>query len=91
MNSLQVETLITERELCEKLRIGAATAARWRYEGRGPRFVALGSHRVGYRPSAVNEWLVARETQQGVAKNIEKVALSAKRVAEITSNIINAA
>ncbi len=84
--NFELETLITERELCEKLRIGAATAARWRYEGRGPRFVALGSHRVGYRPSAVAEWMAAREAQQGVAKEIDKSA----RGAEETNAVVAA-
>lgn len=91
MKNSELETLITERELCAKLRIGVATAARWRYEGRGPRFVALGSHRVGYRPSAVNEWLAAREVQQGVAKNIEKDALYTERESSTTSHVIKAA
>jgi predicted DNA-binding transcriptional regulator AlpA len=68
------ETLMTERELCKALRISAAMAARMRYEGTGPRFVVLGSRRVAYRPTAVAEWLAAREVQQGVAHDVHAAA-----------------
>jgi predicted DNA-binding transcriptional regulator AlpA len=68
MNTPEIkEHLITEQELCKHLGIGKATAARMRYEGWGPRFIVLGPRRVAYRPSAISEWLAAREVHRGVA------------------------
>ncbi len=62
--------LITEKELCKRLSISAVTAQRMRYEGWGPRFVVLGPRRIAYRPSAISEWLAAREVQKGVSHQI---------------------
>jgi predicted DNA-binding transcriptional regulator AlpA len=70
------EQLITEQELCKRLGIGAATAQRMRYEGWGPRFIVLGPRRVAYRPSAIAEWLTAREVQRGVAHVVNAVIIS---------------
>lgn len=85
MNSPEIETLLTERELCKLLGIGAATAARWRYNGSGPRFVALGTRRVGYRPSAVKEWMDAREVQQGLARDANDAAVRANAEPEVAA------
>lgn len=77
MNSPEAfEKLINEREMCEMLGIGPATAARWRYEGRGPRFIVLGPRRVAYRPSVVKEWMDRREVQQGVAKDVDAMLMA---------------
>lgn len=41
-------------------RLSVQSLAKMRLDGRGPRFVKLGS-RVGYRRSSVDEWVLARE------------------------------
>ena len=61
-----IEPLISERRLCELLGIGLPTIARWRIEGRAPRFVVLGVRRLPYRPSDVKAWLVERERASGM-------------------------
>ena len=61
-----IEPLISERRLCELLGIGLPTIARWRAEGRGPRFIVLGVRRLAYRPSDVNAWLAERERVSGM-------------------------
>lgn len=61
-----IEPLISERKLCELLGIGLPTIARWRIEGRAPRFVVLGVRRLAYRPSDVKAWLVERERASGM-------------------------
>ncbi len=82
MNNPEIfERLISERELCKRLGIGAATAARMRYGGWGPRFVVLGPRRVAYRLSAISEWLAAREVQQGVAHQINTSVVAGKAAA----------
>ena len=60
-----IEPLISERQLCELLGIGLPTIARWRTEGKGPRFIVLGVRRLAYRPSDVKAWLAERERTAG--------------------------
>jgi predicted DNA-binding transcriptional regulator AlpA len=61
-----IEPLISERQLCKLLSVSLPTMARWRIEGRAPRFVVLGVRRLAYRPSDVNAWLVERERASGL-------------------------
>lgn len=61
-----IEPLISERRLCELLGIGLPTIARWRAEGKGPRFIVLGRRRLAYRPSDVKSWLAERERVSGM-------------------------
>jgi predicted DNA-binding transcriptional regulator AlpA len=61
-----IEPLISERQLCELLGIGLPTIARWRAEGKGPRFIILGVRRLAYRPSDVKSWLAERERVSGM-------------------------
>lgn len=51
-------TLMTEIELSEQLNVSLASLRRWRLEGRGPRFVKVGSL-VRYRPEDLDEWLAS--------------------------------
>ncbi len=60
------EPLISEKDLCEWIGIGRATAVRWRHAGVGPRFIHLGSRRLAYRKSDVEQWLADRERHAGV-------------------------
>jgi predicted DNA-binding transcriptional regulator AlpA len=53
--------ILTERQLARLLGLGEATVYRLRHEGTGPAFVQLSARRVGYRRSAVEAWLKARE------------------------------
>ena len=43
-----------------------STLAHWRSEGRGPKFVKLGS-KVAYRGSDLNEWLASRTVEPRAA------------------------
>jgi predicted DNA-binding transcriptional regulator AlpA len=61
-----IEPLISERQLCKLLGVGLPTIARWRIEGRAPRFVVLGVRRLAYRPSDVKAWLEERERVSGL-------------------------
>jgi predicted DNA-binding transcriptional regulator AlpA len=61
-----IEPLVSERQLCKLLNVSLPTIARWRAEGKGPRFILLGVRRLAYRPSDVNAWLAERERTSGV-------------------------
>jgi predicted DNA-binding transcriptional regulator AlpA len=52
---------LTERQVARWLGLGEATVYRLRHDGSGPAFVRLSPRRVGYRRSAVEAWLKARE------------------------------
>ena len=43
-----------------------STLAHWRSEGRGPKFIKLGS-KVAYRGSDLNEWLQSRTVEPRAA------------------------
>ncbi len=64
-SSVSIDPLLSERQLCDWLGVGTATASRWRYEGTGPRFIQLGTRRLAYRKSEVERWLAERERDQG--------------------------
>ncbi|CAJ0879315.1 hypothetical protein AMST5_03048 [freshwater sediment metagenome] len=60
------EPLLSEKQLCEWIGIGRATAVRWRHAGLGPRFIHLGARRLAYRKSDVEQWLATREREAGI-------------------------
>jgi predicted DNA-binding transcriptional regulator AlpA len=51
--------LLTEKELAGLLAITVSALRRWRYEGRGPKFLKLGSA-VRYPSEGVEGWLASR-------------------------------
>ena len=51
------DVLIRRSDLPKYLPIAAQTAARWSCEGRGPRFIKVGSRLVAYRAGDLREWL----------------------------------
>lgn len=55
--------ILSERELSDWLGISQPTLSRLRRAKTGPAFVQLSTRRVGYRRSAVEDWLKYREQQ----------------------------
>jgi hypothetical protein len=51
---------LTERQFCERYRVSARTAQRWRVTGDGPPFVRLGPHKIVYRLSDAETWAAGR-------------------------------
>jgi excisionase family DNA binding protein len=47
---------LTQKQLAELIKVSERTLERWRVEGRGPKFVAMGPRRRLYRVSDVEEW-----------------------------------
>jgi predicted DNA-binding transcriptional regulator AlpA len=52
-------TLIPAASLSEYLPIARQTAARWRHEGKGPRYLSLGGRRIVYRVADLRQFLDA--------------------------------
>ena len=51
-----MEALLNEKQVAETLGLSLAALRRWRYEGRGPKFLKLYAA-VRYSPVDVQEWL----------------------------------
>lgn len=51
------------KTLAKILKAHPGTLRRWRREGRGPRFVAIGPRMIRYTSEAVDEWLAANEAK----------------------------
>lgn len=58
----QNDPVMLTSEAAAYVRMSRSTLAKWRMrDGAGPRFVRLGGKRVGYRRSALDEWLAGCE------------------------------
>lgn len=57
--ALEHVTLVNARDAAEALDVQEKTLARWRWEGRGPRFVKVG-RAVRYRACDLAAWVEAR-------------------------------
>jgi predicted DNA-binding transcriptional regulator AlpA len=55
-----VDPILNEKQLAAWLGISAPNVQRHRADGTGPPFVQLSERRIGYRKSAVEQWLEAR-------------------------------
>ena len=55
------ETLLTEVDVSQQLRVSLGTVRRWRLLRCGPRFLKIGAL-VRYRPQDVSRWLASRRT-----------------------------
>ena len=57
--SLELPTtlhFLTQKQLAELLNLSERTLERWRVEGHGPKFVAMGPRRRLYRVADVDAW-----------------------------------
>ncbi len=54
------DPILSEEELAKWLATSRPTLQRQRSDGSGPPFVQLSERRIGYRKSAVEDWLMAR-------------------------------
>jgi len=57
--SLNEEQFLNEKELAELLNIKSETLRNWRWDGRGPIFIKIGSN-VRYRMSDIEEYINGR-------------------------------
>jgi predicted DNA-binding transcriptional regulator AlpA len=53
------DVYLTERQYCERYHLAPRTAQRWRVTGEGPPWVRLGPHKIVYRLSDVERWVLA--------------------------------
>lgn len=61
----EMSVLLTETELCDRLKIVAGTARMWRATGKGPAWIKVG-RLVRYSETALEAWLAQRTTASGV-------------------------
>jgi len=53
--------LLNEREAAERLGLAVATLRRWRWAGRGPRFLKIGATAVRYSLEELDAFLAAAQ------------------------------
>jgi hypothetical protein len=61
LNKMSESLLLNEQTVARQLQITVHALRRWRFEGRGPRFIRTG-RLVRYRPEDVNTWLRTQPT-----------------------------
>jgi hypothetical protein len=74
-----MESLLTEIEVSEHLKVSLACLRRWRLRQIGPRFVKVGPL-VRYKPEDLADWVSSLPTGGACAKPIQK-ALTTERIA----------
>ncbi|GIU75777.1 MAG: hypothetical protein KatS3mg004_2864 [Bryobacteraceae bacterium] len=57
------QRLLNERQVADSCAISVLTLRKWRGEGRGPRYVKIGTL-VRYRPEDVDAWIQSHESQR---------------------------
>jgi len=57
--------LLNEDQVALILNMRVTSLRNWRYQGRGPKFLKVGSRTVRYRPEAVEEFLSKGEAGHG--------------------------
>ena len=67
-----VQDILTERQVSDWIGLSEPTLFRHRRDGTGPTFIRLSARRVGYRRSAVEAWLQARERDR--ISDVDEVA-----------------
>lgn len=60
-----VQDLIPSRLLPKYIGISAQTLARWRHQGKGPKYLKAGK-KVFYRVASIHEWLAAQERSRTI-------------------------
>jgi predicted DNA-binding transcriptional regulator AlpA len=58
---IQVQSLVTERDVARMTGLSLASIRRWRVHRQGPKFLKIGAA-VRYRPEDVAAWLESRPT-----------------------------
>ena len=62
MKQTTPQRLLNERQVADSCAISVLTLRKWRTEGRGPRYVKIGTL-VRYRPEDVDAWIESHEAQ----------------------------
>ena len=58
-----MERLLNEKEVASLLSVSLAAVRRWRYEGRGPKFLKLETV-VRYDPATVRDWIASCTSEE---------------------------
>ena len=52
--------ILTTDQAAARLALGRSTLEKWRCVGNGPKFIKLGTRRVGYHTDDVDAWIASR-------------------------------
>jgi len=65
------QRLLNEHQVADSCAISVLTLRKWRGEGRGPRYVKIGTL-VRYRPEDVDAWIQSHDTQRAGRVEVER-------------------
>jgi predicted DNA-binding transcriptional regulator AlpA len=65
------QRLLNEHQVADSCAISVLTLRKWRGEGRGPRYVKIGTL-VRYRPEDVDAWIQSHETQRAACVEVAR-------------------
>jgi predicted DNA-binding transcriptional regulator AlpA len=65
------QRLLNEHQVADSCAISVLTLRKWRVEGRGPRYVKIGTL-VRYRPEDVDAWIESHDTQRTALLEVER-------------------
>lgn len=81
------DPILSEEELARWLDTSRPTLQRQRSDGSGPPFVQLSERRIGYRKSAVENWLLARTINRvGALASVARASPTTKVTATVTAD-----
>jgi predicted DNA-binding transcriptional regulator AlpA len=81
------DPILSEEALAKWLDTSRPTLQRQRSDGSGPPFVQLSERRIGYRKSAVENWLLARTINRvGALASATQASSMAKVTAAVTAD-----
>jgi predicted DNA-binding transcriptional regulator AlpA len=69
MKQTTPQRLLNERQVADSCAISVLTLRKWRTEGRGPRYVKIGTL-VRYRPEDVDAWIESHEAQSAACVEV---------------------
>ena len=55
--------LLTEEQAATLMHLSKYTLLRWRHDRKGPPWVQIGEHRIGYLRSTIDKWIAAQEVE----------------------------
>lgn len=69
-----METILTQDEAAQRLRVMTRTLERMRVRGDGPAFIRIGARRVGYLEGEIERWLAQRTARSRAEELARAVA-----------------
>ena len=88
--ALDPDKVYSEKETAQVVDLSTRTLARRREDGRGPPYVRLSKHRIGYRGESIAAWLAANTYRQRVVELAARIACDPHEVQDVAAEVAEA-